>query len=608
MSNGIVALLRENKAIISLSVFLLLFFIVQMRLIKKMPITGDEPSYMLMGLSFYEDRDLDIRNNFGNDGHKKTGVGHTDSVDAFHHSGKYPGHSGTISIIASPFIGKWGVKGGRYVSTVFALITALLLYSFFHTVYNAKMSHIFTILFIGLFTSPYISYASMLYSEVIASFFILLGFYLLNRNMSRINAVALIMTTCLYPFIHIRLVPIAISLFLLYLWKVWRDRNNVSVRIMIPAAVLLISLPGFYLVQTQVYGSLTGGSGADLNIFSYILKPQQLLDYFGVQLFSIRHGFLAYAPIWIFAFIGIVDGCLRKDKHSCQILFLIIPYIVIFTVMHGGECAPGRFWAPIIPLLMISLYPLIISNNKRWTYIIGTPLLVLSLYNSIIYYHNPAFYFNNLGYSNLYTGYIYKQLGGWLDLGIILPIDFESASFKLGHRLLLFTSVIVIFQVITIQNKQSKLFQNLCGLVSILILIFVLLAAVVLPIPHKNYAVTSNYPGDIGLLQDNDKGTKWTTGIHRKKGDYLQIDFQRPTVLRTIHFIGPLSDFPRDYLIEISYDGNSYFDASQKVINGRLYLYFPESKKINGLRITNLDNENNFRWSIHELRLEKTLI
>lgn len=605
---------NKNSAMISKNTYLfillllVIFSLIQTRVITRMPVTGDEPSYMLMGLSFYEDRDLDIRNNFDNGGHKKIGLGSIDSVDVFHHTGMYPGHSGTISIIASPFIGKWGVKGGRYVTTAFALITALLLYSFFHNIYHAKLSHIFAILFIGLFTSPYISYASMLYSEVIASFFILLGFYLLNRNMSRMNAVALITTICLYPFIHIRLVPVAISLFLLYLWRTWRDRSSVSLRIIIPAAILLIALATFYSVQTQVYGSLTGGAGANLNIFSQIINPKYLYDYFGVQLFSIRHGFLAYAPVWIFAFIAIVDGCLRKDKYSCQILFLIVPYIVLFTVMDGGECAPGRFWAPIMPLLMISLYPLISSHNKRWIYLLGAPLLALSLYNSSIYFKDPDIYLSNIGYSKLYTGYIYNHLGGWLDLGMILPVDFENTSFNLGHRLLLFTSIIIILQVVAVQNKQSKLLLNLCGLSSILISILILSSAVVLPISHKNYTVTSNYPGDSRLLQDNDKGTRWTTGVTRKKGDYLQIDFQKPTFIRAIHFIGPLSDLPRDYLIELSYDGNNYFDASHNVINGRLYLYFPENKKLKGIRITNLDNENSFWWSIHELRLEKTFI
>lgn len=588
---------KIQTASVALLVLMVFFVTIQARPVKKMPVTGDEPTYLLMGLSFFEDMDLDIRNNFENGGHRRIGLANFETVDAFHHEGKYPGHSGVISIMASPIIGMYGVTGARFFSLLFAVITVLLLYHYLSLQTAPPLAAAVSACL--MFTVPFLNYASVFYTEAIASFFILLGFYLLKKEMTPVNAFLFLLTICFYPFLHLRLVPVTASMFLIYLWTVWGQKRSVSVKFLIPFSLALIFGTFFLIIQVYAYGGLTGsasGSFGGMSLINFINRAS-------IQLFWFRGGLLPYSPFWLLAFIAIIDGCIRKERDAVYAVLILMPYLFVITFGNSGESTPGRFWSALTPIMII---PLSIALNRpisKWLYILGVPLIAFSLLDSYFYIKNSDLYLNNIGFSKLYTGIFYEKFH-LMDLGMIFPADFEPVSYKLGIKLLLSSLLFIIFQVIAIRDRMPVIIRNISGSLSALTVLVVLSSALLFPV--SDYTVTSNHPENLSALADKDTSTTWTTGTARKNGDYLQIDFKEPTAIRVIHLIGDHNELPARYLIEVSSDGKIFNDISDKILNARRYVMLPESRRIRSIKMINIEDSNT-AWSIREQRIENTL-
>ena len=145
-----------------------------------------------------------------------------------------------------------------------------------------------------------------------------------------------------------------------------------------------------------------------------------------------------------------------------------------------------------------------------------------------------------------------------------------------------------------------------------------LLRSNLIKIPKTEWTIRSNVmPAILMNLKDNDLKSRWTTQRARKKGDFIELEFDEPRDVAKISLhLGPFtSDFGINFQVETSQDGENWHRQPQSYYPIELVeslIRFDKDPiqnivlnagKVNFIRIIHVHQKRTFWWSIAELEV-----
>jgi len=350
---------------------------------------GDEPHYLLITHSLLSDGDFDLANNYAQKDYGRV-LPPNATIEAHGLTGTKPGsqysfHSPGVSILLLPFYALGTLFGKsvlvfllRFGMSLFGALFGVQMYLFARQEWQRDR------LALGLwalfsFTSPVFFYSIHIYPEIIVSLFAFTVFRLIRFSPKFSRARLMLCGFLLSSFVWFHALKyffILVPLFLCVLWILLK-KHRIRSDIVFFLGPLLLVLVVYFFFQYSLYGSLNPTSvswqGAmdqqqtlsflkSLTRIPFRFQADTLLGYFLDQ----RDGLLFYAPLYFFAFLGLVELVRRKAKDFWLLLFLTGPYIFVsaFLTQRGGYAPPAR---PLVAVVwsMALLVGWFLAHNGR---------------------------------------------------------------------------------------------------------------------------------------------------------------------------------------------------------------------------------------------------
>lgn len=325
--------------------------------------SGDEPYYLLMAQSLWRDHDLDLQNNFAQEDWREYTPGPLSThYGTPRRDGRpYPVHSPGLPALLAPAY----ALGGRSACVVLmSMMAALLGLEVFRLAWRLSADPVAALVaWAAAVGAPVFAYSFHVYTEVPSALGLVAGLNLLLGAPGALGAgLAALCASCL-PWLHIKMVPAAAALGLV---AVVRLRGRALWTFLGVAAAMAV---GFMAYYQHIFGHLTplalyGGVPADARSSPVSALPGLLLDR--------SFGLLPHAPIYLIAVLGL--GSLvarwRQDAwpHLLAGLAVLAP-VLAWRMWWGGQCPPGRFLVPLVPLLAAGLAVRLAEPNRgvtRW--------------------------------------------------------------------------------------------------------------------------------------------------------------------------------------------------------------------------------------------------
>ncbi|PJZ58684.1 hypothetical protein [Leptospira barantonii] len=357
---------------------------------KKLPITGDEPHYLMISESIRSDGDFDLKNNYEEDHVTKKIIG---PVDVENHTtarnGKlYSIHSIGVAILALPGYILSGIKGARIGLAILAGILPFLFYAMgrmFHLSRKEAAA-------LGIFYSislPFPMAAGQIFPDLPTGILFTLSVTILlflKTNQTFKNQNILLFTcgfaTGIMAWLHAKNLPVvAILLAWGLIQKEWNLRSKtiyLGTSIGFIIGLLICNFLWFESVRGP-YGTIQStieiGSGTQLNsppIFTFDLS--HWITVFSGLFMDRNQGLFYQNPlIWIPGSLGWIF--LFQDKNLRRIGILLLLILILQLGLNAGHpCSygclslPGRFqWssAPIFFLPLIAGWKTLRSLSEK---------------------------------------------------------------------------------------------------------------------------------------------------------------------------------------------------------------------------------------------------
>jgi len=342
---------------------------------------GDEPHYLLIAHSLIVDGDFDLANNYANkdyDAFMPSGL----KLDRHVVRGARPEsrpsfHSPGTAFFLLPFYALGRLFGPvglllfvRFGMSLIGALFAVQLYLFARREWGRE-SLALAIWPLVSFSTPAYFYSLHVYPELIVGLFALTVVRLFRQRRPLSTGKLLVCGLLLSSFIwfHALKYLVLVAPLLLYgLWVLARERRDAKAF----AAFLVfpVVVTGLYFVfQKALYGSFSLstvswrgslGAGESLSFARFLLtgipfraRWETLAGYFLDQ----RDGLLLYAPVFFFAFLGVVEMARRRLKDLLLLVFLAGPYVFVsaFLTQRAGYAPQARplvsvIWALAVPL------------------------------------------------------------------------------------------------------------------------------------------------------------------------------------------------------------------------------------------------------------------
>eukprot|EP01037_Dinobryon_pediforme_P010802 gene10803-10880_t len=221
------------------------------------------------------------------------------------------------------------------------------------------------------------------------------------------------------PFVHMRGAVVAAALFVMLLLDMWRvgrrQRAAGFVAMAGGALVLLIAM------NLWIYGVVTGPVNT--------ARPPLPWEWFSVvsmQLFNVRHGLIAFAPVWLLGYAGLIMGSLRGQRISQQGLILAVLAGLTGMGVNPGECWPARFWVLSIPMLALGLC-VTWAQSRSWLMRgVAVALIAMTMVNTWLFINVPNMLVENRQTTATYQR-AYDKIGGFHP-GLMLPVELDDEA------------------------------------------------------------------------------------------------------------------------------------------------------------------------------------
>ncbi len=358
---------------------------------RKINFSGDEPHYILNVHSLLTDGDLDLADNYRDaDYHQyepDNAFIRPHTVAGAKPGSQYSFHSPGLSFFLVPFyaLGRHLGKNGlifllRFAMSILGALFALQLYLYARSAWRRERLAL-GLWFLAAFTSPIFFYSLHVYPEIVVALFGL-TVYRLIRFSEKLTAGRLLLCGFLlacFVWLHaLKYFFILVPLFLYGAWTLIRKRSSFgrwAAFLAAPAA-----MAGLYLLfSAKFYGSLNptavSWQGAmdgkqTLGFLKDLLAGIPLrfrLDTLAGYFFDQRDGLFLYAPIYVFAFLGLVLLFRRKAGEAWLLLAVAAPYVLVsaFLTQRTGYAPQARPLVAVSWVLLILLGHYLAEPGKR---------------------------------------------------------------------------------------------------------------------------------------------------------------------------------------------------------------------------------------------------
>jgi len=403
--------------------FFLAFFVYQLTtlilVLQGITFSGDEPNYLLTTHSLIYDGDINLANNYARqdyfafysrEEHPRLKLG---IYGRYGKKGKdyiYPINLPGISVLMIPFYALSQLFSGKILTfilkgslSIWAALFSLQVYLLGRQRWGRE-SLALSLWLITAFIPPVLFYSCHLYPEIPIAFFSLLIFRRLvfGQNVSWLEASGLGALLATFPWFGLKYNFLFWPLFIIGLYKFWRDQKRVK-KLGAFVSLPLLSQFLFYLFIYQLYGTFSPiaiyegvMSAEQLKAFWQMvlaiplsLRIESFLDYFLDQ----RDGLLLYAPVYFFALAGFIDLWKRSRKIFLALLFVSLPFLFNYSFLthRQGYSPQARVLTPIIWVGIFALGEFLASNKKRIFRHLFFLALVLSLGFALLLLLHPLF-------------------------------------------------------------------------------------------------------------------------------------------------------------------------------------------------------------------------
>ncbi len=325
----------------------LLLTLLGLRYAGRLQASGDEPHYLLMAQSLWQEHDLDLRDNY----QRQDFLDYTPGPLLPHYAAPrrdgrpYPAHSPGLPLWLAP---AYAAGGRRACVIMMAGLAALLAREARRLALElSRDESAARLAWLAAAGAPVFFYSFHIYTEVPSALVLAVGLRLLNsERVTPRQAVVAALCACALPWLHVKMVLAAIALAAIALVRL---DATARAAFWVTAGLGGVSFLGYY---HSVFGRPTplaiyGGVPADVARSA----PLQAL----VGLFLDRSfGLLPYAPVFLFALAGI-PALLRKPRAESgplvAVTLAVLAPALFWRMWWGGQCPPARFLVPLAPLL-----------------------------------------------------------------------------------------------------------------------------------------------------------------------------------------------------------------------------------------------------------------
>jgi len=380
---------------------------------------GDEPYYLLTTHSLYQDKDINVSNNYNDKDYfnyySKERFPNLTLPTHSHYGRKGDAHVYNINqpgvsflILPNYWLGQlftgntrtFILKGSLIIWTV---LLGLQLYLFFIEFWSNRKKALL-IWFFYSFSVPILFYSNHVYSEIPVALFSLYIFRKV-RCKSRLTLFHYIFLGFLlstFMWFGIKFNMIFWPLLFVSVYFLLKE-HKAGWKVLCFIGFSLLGLLLFYLYIYELYGSFN-----PLSTYEGVMTPEKTrafidkvlgipvflrIDSFFDYFFDQRDGLLLYSPFYFFSFLGLVEMFRRSKKDFMVLLFITLPYLFNYAFIseRQGYCPQGRVLLTISWIGAILIGCFLIHNRKKlYSYlfwILSLPGLVIAL----LLLQNPSF-------------------------------------------------------------------------------------------------------------------------------------------------------------------------------------------------------------------------
>ena len=453
---------------------------------------GDEPSYCFQGVGLFSNltflpsdarwHDFLARSDLAAPG---TNAGQT-------LVGK-PYRSLAPSLVGGAALATLGLEPARWLNCVLGFVGIVLLLSILKSSFggtadpwrSAGLPAYFSITATA-FSLPLLAYLKLLYPEVPLFVAVCATFASLRARASHQT----IAWAVLLPFVYIRALPLAFGFAGLTLLQQYR--NGARPRVLLSLVALFVSgLSLFAFYQLKVFGQLNGGVFAPYTP-SLRLLPERL----GMQMFDVRHGLVAYSPIFLVGFAGLILGAARRVPACVDAAVLLSCYVLTFIWSTASESWTARFWVAGLPFVAVGLCYWLRSVNDLTAYAAAGVLTCVTLANSVLFTLMPMAFLGNRKGPLTYS-ILFKTIP--VHLGLFLPVDGADAPVPVYARpvpYLLAFAVLTVGMLVLCTALQGRSVRRLAGLIALVLTLVPFAVCAARAAPADTYSISVQPDGN----------------------------------------------------------------------------------------------------------------
>jgi hypothetical protein len=352
----------------------LFFLVLGLHYSSRLRVSGDEPHYLLMARSLWQEGDLDLRDNFAREEFRDDTPGPVaPHYGAPRKDGRpYPAHSPGLAVLLAPLYGAFGRR---------ACVAALALAAAALTVQAHALAERMSgnprdalVAWAACLGPPVAFYAFHVYTEVPAALALAAALRILLGTPAAPAAAGAALLASTLPWLHIKMIPAAAVLGIVGMVRL---RGTARAAFAAVAALAAVAFLAYYQLvfgtpsPLAIYGGLPAGEGgAPVRAAAGLLLDRSF-------------GLLPHGPVFLLALAG--TACLRPREHWPHVLVglaVVLP-VLGWRMWWGGQCPPGRFLVPAVPLLAVALAARLGRGERglaRWRWPLAAAGLALLLF------------------------------------------------------------------------------------------------------------------------------------------------------------------------------------------------------------------------------------
>ncbi len=441
--------------------------IIQTPLIRQDEPTGDEPEYIMLARSLWDDGDYNLvpDEKLRRDREFMSGQFHLR-----HKSFRPPGFPSLLipAYLAGRHIAWPGLPYSLYLfmSGIYTLIAIELCLMLFQLSRDTRIAGGLTL--IALFTLPLLPFSSQVYPETIAAWIVLRLFRRLFFPLPNQHDLWDGFLLAIIPILHQKYMFLLVSFGIFIICIMFRKKSLRPLLIIPP--IITLGILSFFMMAQFGTPLPTAPYSIGKEFFARLMLKESWMGVFG-ELLDQKWGLFAIAPVYLLVLPGARIFMQRDRYRFLMWSFMVIGFTALmgmYQMWWGGFSPPGRFLIPIVPLLWIPISLFVTERSWSWprTWLCSS-VLIMSLvfsYRSVMstpYRHqdcSPFLYPEESPWGSSH----WASISGEIDWTQILPLierggrwsHITPDALKAGRRE--YQQLLYWFFIITIGTAYSR--------------------------------------------------------------------------------------------------------------------------------------------------------